>query len=123
MALLKCKAGSPAAWREVVLKASKLRAEVAVKMGIVDSAHDSAAETVVAAVKLGEELYSENRKTMLADVLAELGFDETVEDGDNETLPPPTTTTKHAMQNELFLLDDAIKRKGFFCQAHMNILL
>ncbi|CAK9176482.1 unnamed protein product [Ilex paraguariensis] len=56
MALLKCKAGSPAAWREVVLKASKLRAEVAVKMGIVDSAHDSTAETVVAAVKLGEEL-------------------------------------------------------------------
>ncbi|CAK9176484.1 unnamed protein product [Ilex paraguariensis] len=28
-----------------------------------------------------------------------------------------------AMQNEQFLLDDAIKRKGFFCQAHMNILL
>ncbi|CAK9156098.1 unnamed protein product [Ilex paraguariensis] len=101
MVLLKCKAGSPAAWREVVLKAAKLRADVAVEMGIVDSAHDNPAETVVAAVKLGEDLvlrkwdghvYGENRKTMLADVLAKLGFDETVEVGDNET---PPSTTKH----------------------------
>ncbi|KAM7494925.1 hypothetical protein LguiB_029534 [Lonicera macranthoides] len=90
MALLKCKVGSPAACRDIVLRAAKLTADVAVARGIIDSAHDSAEETVRAAVELGEELaskkwdghvYAQNRMTLFGDVLSKLdGFDETVED-------------------------------------------
>ncbi|KAL2498468.1 Enoyl-CoA delta isomerase 1 [Abeliophyllum distichum] len=74
-------------WREVVLKAAKITAGMGVEWGIVDSAHDSAEETVVAAARLGMELvkrnwdgkaYAENRKTVFADVMAALSSDKTV---------------------------------------------
>ncbi|KAL0396008.1 UNVERIFIED_CONTAM: Enoyl-CoA delta isomerase 1, peroxisomal [Sesamum calycinum] len=64
-----------------------------VEWGIVDSAHENAEETVEAAVRQGMDLvrrkwdgkvYADNRKTVLADVLAVLGSDETVGDsGEN----------------------------------------
>nr|GMD59024.1 enoyl-CoA delta isomerase 1, peroxisomal-like [Ipomoea batatas] len=50
VALLKTKAASPTAWREVVLKAAKLTASMGMEVGVVDSAHDSPEETVKAAV-------------------------------------------------------------------------
>ncbi|CAI9273536.1 unnamed protein product [Lactuca saligna] len=87
--LLKNKIGSPAAIRDVLLRADKVTAEVAVAKGIIHSAHDSAEETVKAAVRLAEELvmrkwdghvYGCNRKVVFADVLAAMNFDETVED-------------------------------------------
>lgn len=82
IAILESKVGSPAARREVVMKAAKLTAKEAVKLGIVDSAHDSAEETLKAAVKLGEDLvkrgweghvYAQNRVKLLANVLDSLG--------------------------------------------------
>ncbi|KAK4371982.1 hypothetical protein RND71_007366 [Anisodus tanguticus] len=87
-ALVKCKVGSPAVWREVVLKAAKLKAEMGVERGIVDSAHDGVEET------LGEDLVRRNwdgkvyagcRKTLYVGLLNKLGSDETVGDyGDGE---------------------------------------
>nr|XP_043632444.1 enoyl-CoA delta isomerase 1, peroxisomal-like [Erigeron canadensis] len=87
--LFKNKIGSPAALRDVIMRAEKVTAEMAVTKGIIYSAHDNAAETVNAAAKLGEELvkrnwdghvYARNRMVLLADVLPALDFDETVED-------------------------------------------
>ncbi|KAL4576341.1 hypothetical protein LXL04_012433 [Taraxacum kok-saghyz] len=87
--LLKNKIGSPAAVRDVVLRADKVTAEVAVAKGIIHSAHDTVEETVNAAVVLAEELvmrkwdghvYGRNRKVLFADVLAAMNFDETVEE-------------------------------------------
>ncbi|KAL3844818.1 hypothetical protein ACJIZ3_002221 [Penstemon smallii] len=87
--IMKCKIASPKVWRDVVLKAPKITAEMGVDWGIVDSAHGSVEETVEAAVKLGVELvkrkwdgiiYAENRMTVLANVVAGLGSDETVGD-------------------------------------------
>lgn len=89
VALIKSKVGSPKAWREMVLKATKLTAEMGVQGGIIDSAHDTAGETVEAAVKLGEELvrrnwkgqvYANNRRALLGEVLGTLATDETVGD-------------------------------------------
>ncbi|XP_022884391.1 enoyl-CoA delta isomerase 1, peroxisomal [Olea europaea var. sylvestris] len=91
MQIVKSKIASPKVWREVILKAAKIKAEMAVEWGIVDSAHDSAEETVEAAARLGMELakrnwdgkvYAENRKTVFADVMAALSSDETVGDTD-----------------------------------------
>ncbi|XP_010529004.1 PREDICTED: enoyl-CoA delta isomerase 1, peroxisomal-like [Tarenaya hassleriana] len=74
MPLIHLKISSSAARRDVVLASAKVKAEEAVKMGIVDSAHDGAAETVQAAVRLGEELvkrawdgnvYGRMRETLL----------------------------------------------------------
>lgn len=87
--VLKSKIGSPAALRDVLLTAAKLTAEAAVAGGIIDSSHDSAEETVLAAVKLGEELarrrwdghvYAQIRTVMYADMLNAIRFDETEED-------------------------------------------
>nr|GEU89995.1 enoyl-CoA delta isomerase 1, peroxisomal-like [Tanacetum cinerariifolium] len=87
--LLKCKIGNPSVLRDVVLRADRVTADVAVAKGIIYSAHVSAEETVKAAVGLGEELvmrnwdghvYACNRKVLFADVLPALDFDETVED-------------------------------------------
>ncbi|CAI9758373.1 unnamed protein product [Fraxinus pennsylvanica] len=84
---VRSKIASPKVWREVVLKAAKITASMGVEWGIVDSAHDSAEETVEAAARLGMELvkrnwdgkaYAENRKTVFADVMAALSSDETV---------------------------------------------
>ncbi|KAI3748705.1 hypothetical protein L6452_11973 [Arctium lappa] len=93
--LLKNRIGSPAALRDIVLRADKVTAEAAVAKGIIYSAHDSAEETVKAAVRLGEELvmrkwdghvYGRNRKVLLAEVLPALDFDETVEDVANANI-------------------------------------
>lgn len=87
--LLKSKIGSPAALRDVVLRAEKIPADAAVSKGIIYSAHDSTEETVKAAVRLAEELamrkweghvYARNRKVLFGDVLPAMDFDETVED-------------------------------------------
>ncbi|KAI5651285.1 hypothetical protein M9H77_37290 [Catharanthus roseus] len=89
VALMKSKIGSPKTWREVVIKAVKITAEMGVKGGIVDSAHDGVESTVEAAANLGEELvrrgwdgqvYAENRRALFAEVLSSLGSDETVGD-------------------------------------------
>ncbi|KAI3793361.1 hypothetical protein L1987_35978 [Smallanthus sonchifolius] len=86
--LLKSKIGSPAL-RDVVLRAEKVTAEAAVARGIIYSAHNSAEETVKAAIGLAEALvmrnwdghvYGRNRKVLFGDVLPALDFDETVED-------------------------------------------
>nr|DAD40845.1 TPA_asm: hypothetical protein HUJ06_015168 [Nelumbo nucifera] len=62
MALLREKIQSPMARRDVVLHAAKVKAEEAVKMGIIDSAHDSAVETPEAALRMGEKLSLAARK-------------------------------------------------------------
>ncbi|CAD5316369.1 unnamed protein product [Arabidopsis thaliana] len=86
MAVIRGKIGSPAARRDVMLTAAKVTADVGVKMGIVDSAYGSAAETVEAAVKLGEEIvqrggdghvYGKMRESLLREVLIHtIGEDE-----------------------------------------------
>ncbi|XP_054807869.1 enoyl-CoA delta isomerase 1, peroxisomal-like [Prosopis cineraria] len=82
IALLKAKTGSPASRRELVMKATKVTAKHAVELGIIDSAHDNAEETMTAAVELAEglvrrgwngQVYAENRMAMLADVLVSIG--------------------------------------------------
>nr|GMD57430.1 enoyl-CoA delta isomerase 1, peroxisomal-like [Ipomoea batatas] len=84
VALLKTKAASPRAWREVVLKAAKLTASMGMEVGVVDSAHDSPEETVEAAVELAEKLvargwdgrvYAHCRRTVYSNVLVSLGSD------------------------------------------------
>ncbi|XP_059315975.1 enoyl-CoA delta isomerase 1, peroxisomal-like [Lycium ferocissimum] len=79
--LVKNKVKSPAAWREVVMRGTKLTADMAVEQGIVDTSHVGVADTVKAAVKLGEKLvarkwdgkvYAHTRRTVFADVLVEL---------------------------------------------------
>jgi len=72
-----------AATRDVVLAGKKVRAEEAVEMGVVRSAHDSAEGTVEAAMRLGEELarrkwvgeaYVEIRKSLFPEVTEVLGL-------------------------------------------------
>ncbi|XP_019176149.1 PREDICTED: enoyl-CoA delta isomerase 1, peroxisomal-like [Ipomoea nil] len=84
VALLKSKAASPRAWREVVLKAAKLTANMGMEVGVVDSAHGSPEETVKAAVELGEKLvargwdghvYAHCRRTVYSNVSVSLGSD------------------------------------------------
>ena len=83
MAMMKSKISDPAARRDVMLRAKKVKAEEAVRMGIVDSAHDSAESTVEAAVRLAEQLsgrkwngevYAEIRKAMHPEVCGLLGL-------------------------------------------------
>ncbi|KAM1406564.1 hypothetical protein ACFXTH_001226 [Malus domestica] len=86
VALFDRKISSPAARRDLLLRADKMTADVAVAKGIIDSAHDSAEETVEAAVRLGEELVSRNwnghvyaqiRKDLLSEVLDEIRVNNT----------------------------------------------
>ncbi|KAM3269333.1 enoyl-CoA delta isomerase 1, peroxisomal [Capsicum chacoense] len=79
--LVKNKVKSPVAWRDVVMRGTKLTADVAIEHGIVHSAHVGAAETVKEAVKLGEELaarkwdgnvYAHSRRLVFSDVLVAL---------------------------------------------------
>ncbi|XP_038688452.1 enoyl-CoA delta isomerase 1, peroxisomal-like [Tripterygium wilfordii] len=88
MALIKCKVGDKAARREMIMKATKMTADMAVKSGIVDSVHDNAEETVKAVIWLGEELvgrkwdghvYAQNRLAEVGEVLDKIGYYETVE--------------------------------------------
>ncbi|CAL5418474.1 unnamed protein product [Camellia sinensis] len=83
------KIGSPMALRDVLRRSAKLTTQAAVERGIIESAHDSAEETVGAAVKLGEELvgrrwdghvYGQIRMVVFDDLLRAAGFDESVED-------------------------------------------
>ncbi|GER26522.1 carnitinyl-CoA dehydratase [Striga asiatica] len=93
-ALVKARVGPPRSWRNVVLRAEKITAETGVDWGIVDSAHESAGETLEAALRLGGDLagrnwdgkvYADCRRTVLADLVAALGSDETVGDGGEGT--------------------------------------
>ena len=79
--LVKNKEKSPVAWREVVMRGTKLTADMAIEQGIVVSAHHGAAETMKEAIKLGEELierkwngevYSHSRRVVFSDVLVAL---------------------------------------------------
>jgi enoyl-CoA hydratase/carnithine racemase len=82
IALIECKIGDPLARRDVVLKGAKVTAKEAVEKRIIDSAHDGPAETVSAAIRLGEQLvgrgwnghvYAQIRMKLLARVLDEIG--------------------------------------------------
>ncbi|TXG49730.1 hypothetical protein EZV62_025605 [Acer yangbiense] len=93
VALIRCKVGEPAARRELLLRAAKMKAVEAVERGIVYSAHDGVEETVKAAVELAEELvmrkwdghvYAQNRMVVLKEVLDNLVSHETV-DGNAST--------------------------------------
>lgn len=88
VALIKSKVGSPAARRELLMRATKLTAAQGASMGIIDSAHDGVEETIKAATRLAEELaarkwdghvYANNRMVVLREVLDSLISDETVE--------------------------------------------
>ncbi|XP_059630405.1 enoyl-CoA delta isomerase 2, peroxisomal-like [Cornus florida] len=77
MAFLRSKVVSVAALRHLLLRARKIKAEEAVAMGIVHSAHGSVEGTVEAAVRLGDELgkrkwdgkvYAEIRKGMYPEI-------------------------------------------------------
>ncbi|CAK9165453.1 unnamed protein product [Ilex paraguariensis] len=82
-ALIRSKIGSDSARRGLVLRAAKIKAEEAVEMGIVDSAHDNGEEAVEAAVRLGEQLskrkwdgavYGELRKSLHPETCGVLGL-------------------------------------------------
>uniref|UniRef100_A0A1J3JBG0 Delta(3)-Delta(2)-enoyl-CoA isomerase n=1 Tax=Noccaea caerulescens TaxID=107243 RepID=A0A1J3JBG0_NOCCA len=90
MALIRMKISSPAARRDVMLTAAKVTADRGLEMGIVDSAHGSAAETIEAAVKLGDEIvrqgfdghvYGRIRETLLREVLHTIGSNESASSG------------------------------------------
>lgn len=82
-AIFRSKLGSPSARRALLLKASKVRAEEAVGMGIVDSVHSNGMEALEAAVRLGEDLsknkwegkvYAEIRKSLYPELCGILGL-------------------------------------------------
>ncbi|KAF8097480.1 hypothetical protein N665_0288s0013 [Sinapis alba] len=90
MAMIRMKIGSPAARRDVVLAAEKVTADRGLEMGIVHSSHGSAAETIRAAIELGEEIvrrgadghvYGRMRETLLREVLHSIGSDERASSG------------------------------------------
>ncbi|KAH0658526.1 hypothetical protein KY289_027274 [Solanum tuberosum] len=83
MAMIRSKIGSAGAQRDLVLKTAKIRGEEAVRLGMVDSAHGTAEETVDAAVRLAEELgkkrwdgkvYAEMRKSLFPELCGLLGL-------------------------------------------------
>ncbi|KAF7132968.1 hypothetical protein RHSIM_Rhsim09G0164400 [Rhododendron simsii] len=85
VAVIRSKIGSPAARREVLLRAAKLTAVAAEGMGVVEAVEGGAEETVVAAVRLGEELvgrrwdgqvYGQIRMAVFADLVSAVRFDE-----------------------------------------------
>jgi len=78
VAVIDAKVGDAAAMKRIVKEAEKVTAEESVRLGIVDSAHDSVEETVKAAVELAGDLvkrglngevYAENRKKLLGHVI------------------------------------------------------
>jgi len=56
MALLEAKVDSPVARCHLVLKATKLSAKEALRLGVINSAHDSAAKTVEVVLALAVDL-------------------------------------------------------------------
>ncbi|GMH08485.1 hypothetical protein Nepgr_010325 [Nepenthes gracilis] len=77
------KVASPAARRDLLLRAEKIKAEEAVKFGIVDSVHDGEEATVEAAIRLGKQLaerkwngevYAEIRKSLYPEMCKQLGL-------------------------------------------------
>lgn len=89
--ILRCKIGSPAVWRDMVLRAGKLTADMAVEKGVIEAAGENAEMTMKMAVELGGELaarrwkghvYADNRLKLFGDVLDVIEFDETVENVD-----------------------------------------
>lgn len=82
-ALIRSKVGSHAARRSLVLESSKLRAGEALGLGMIDSAHAGAKETVDAAEQLAETLskrrwdgkiYAELRKALIPEVCLVFGL-------------------------------------------------
>ena len=82
-AVFRAKIRSPAAMRDVMLGGVKATAAEGVRMGIVDSAHDSAESVVEASVRLGEklarrkwkgEVYAEIRKSLYPEACGVLGL-------------------------------------------------
>ncbi|XP_071938061.1 enoyl-CoA delta isomerase 2, peroxisomal-like [Coffea arabica] len=82
-AIFRSKIGSPSARRALLLRASKVRAEEAAGMGIIDSVHSNGMETLEAAVRLGEDLskkkwegkvYAEIRKSLYPELCGILGL-------------------------------------------------
>ncbi|KAK7394222.1 hypothetical protein VNO78_14744 [Psophocarpus tetragonolobus] len=74
VALIDAKVGSPAARRRIVMNAAKLTAKEALLLGVIDSAHHGADDTVEAALALSADLvkrgwdghvYAQNRKNFL----------------------------------------------------------
>ncbi|KAM5553088.1 enoyl-CoA delta isomerase 2, peroxisomal-like [Rosa sericea] len=83
-AAFRAKIGSVSARRDLLLRGMKVRGEEAVRMGIVDSAHDSAEAAVEVAVgmaeKLGErkwkgDVYAEIRMSLYPELCGVLGLD------------------------------------------------
>lgn len=83
----RAKIGSASARRDVLLRGVKLKGAEAVRMGIVDSAHDSGESAMEAAVRLGEQLanrnwsggvYAEIRMSLYPELCGMLGLDVTV---------------------------------------------
>lgn len=83
VALMRSKLGSgkSSTLRNVMLKATRIKAEEALKMGIVDSVHDGAEAALLAAERLGEELsnrkwngqvYAEIRKSLYPEICSAL---------------------------------------------------
>ncbi|XP_027165643.1 enoyl-CoA delta isomerase 2, peroxisomal-like [Coffea eugenioides] len=82
-AIFRSKIGLPSARRALLLRASKVRAEEAAGMGIIDSVHSNGMETLEAAVRLGEDLskkkwegkvYAEIRKSLYPELCGILGL-------------------------------------------------
>lgn len=82
-AMIRSKVGSGGGRRNLVLKAAKIKAEEAVMMGLVDSAHPTTEETVDAALTIAEALgkkrwdgkaYAEIRKSLVPELCALLGL-------------------------------------------------
>ncbi|KAI3790689.1 hypothetical protein L2E82_03917 [Cichorium intybus] len=82
-AIMRSKVGKPEARRDILLRAVKVKAEEAVAMGFVESAHDNGESVVEAAVHMAEELakrkwdgevYSEIRKSLYPELCGVLGL-------------------------------------------------
>ncbi|KAJ0093578.1 hypothetical protein Patl1_25180 [Pistacia atlantica] len=75
--------GSASVRRDILLRAKKIKGEEAVKMGIVDSAHDSVEQVAEASMRLGKQLasrkwggevYAEIRKSLYPELCGVLGL-------------------------------------------------
>ncbi|KAK9160582.1 hypothetical protein Syun_006923 [Stephania yunnanensis] len=83
LVVMRSKFASPIALRNVVLQAAKLKPMEALKMGIIDSVHESPTETLEASLRLAEKLgsrkwngdvYSEIRKASFPEICKLLGL-------------------------------------------------